>query len=120
MGRCGRAQVLMPEYGDCAISDHAQGAVYAYLLGRGLEVVAVDEYCNAEDADRWEIPIPYDSSGHNNYSVLEATIRHCRSNPDAVKTFDGYPVGEYLADMLEEGVNAAKKHGYRCIAVDWF
>jgi len=117
-----------PEYGTC-ISDWVQDAFYDYLTRHGLEVSSSgDEFVNTEDADHWEIEIPYDGrkkpdkdgNQPHNYDKIRKLIADLRKNPGRVATDDGSPHGEAAADVLEQGLNAALEHKYDYIMIDWY
>jgi len=122
MGRRGSVMVREPEYGACEITDWVQSALYDYLCKKRLEVNSPNEECNTEDANHWEIHIDgsYDKKGRFNpdCAKLEKAIADLRGHPGRIK--DGKtPMGEHIANMLEEGVTAVRKHGYFCLQIDW-
>lgn len=128
MGRRGYVMTRQPEYGTC-ISDWAQTAFYDYLTRHGLEVSSAgDEFVNTEDADHWEIAIPYDGrrkpdkdgNRPHNYDKIRRLIADLREHPDRVAGDDGSPHGEAAADVLEQGLDAALKYKYDYIMVDWW
>ena len=95
MGRRGYVQTRPPEYGSC-ITDWAQDSLYRYLTRKGLEVNTTDgDFCNTEDADHWEIPIPEKGVGRGKkrkyvyeYDKILEIAADLRKNPKAV-TADG-------------------------------
>lgn len=127
MGRRGYVQVRQPEYGDTYVQGDDQHAAYAFLERKGINVIAGDTMCNAEDADHWEVEIPtkhvntYDKNKdivtHEEivqYDKAWKIVRFLREHPRSVSC------SAQLADLLEEGLKAAEKRKYGVIAIDWF
>lgn len=125
MGRRGYVQVRQPKYGSC-ISDWAQASFLRYLEKHGLSVETNDEWANAEDADHWEIQIPYrkgrvGKSPSHDYAKVRAVIADLLVHPGQVKSYDGDGEhGEAAARVLEEGLKAAIREGSDYIVVEWF
>lgn len=113
MGVRGYCQVRHPEYGDCCLTSWAQGCAYDWLTNVAkLEIYTRDQ--EGEFADTWEIELPDDNRMHE-------IISHLRRRPKCLGE-DGedgdWPTA--LANLLEEGWNAAKKKDYGYIIIDWF
>ena len=113
MGIRGCCQVRQPEYGDCCLTSWAQGCAYDWLTNvAGLEIYTRNQ--DGDCADTWEIGIPDDDR-------MRLIISHLRRRPKCLGE-DGedsdWP--ESLADLLEEGWEAAKKNNYGYIIIDWF
>ena len=129
MGRRGYVMIRQPEYGTC-ITDWAQNAFYDYLTRHGLEVSSGNdsEFTNTEDANHWEIEIPYDrrrkpdKDGRllHNYVKIRRLIADLREHPGRIVDYDGSPHGEAAADVLEQGLHAAMRHKYDYIMIDWY
>ena len=114
MGRRAHCQIRQLEYGDCKLTDWAQSSALEYLQECGINVMS-NEDCNLEDADQWEIEI--DSA------KIRKAIKNLRKDPSLVQTEESESprdCGDDLADVLEEGLQAAKKRKYTSIYLDWF
>lgn len=125
MGRRGHAVVEPPKYGDYCITDWAQSQFCNYLAKRGLEVTSGDDFTNTEDADHWDIQIPYrpetkKRKGYTDYAKIRRIIADLRAHPEKIVTDDGDPCGDRAANVLEEGLDAAISQVSCSIAIDWF
>ena len=127
MGRAGHVQTRPPEYGSC-ISDWAQESFYYYLSNAGISVVSADsDVFNIEDSDHWEILIPEACKAGKweyDYDAILKIASRLRESPELVKEGWGdapiAEVGDIAAELLEEGVAAAKKQKCGFIAIDWW
>lgn len=126
MGRRGYAQIREPEYGSC-VTDWAQSGFYDYLTEHGLDVSIGNECCNPEDADHWEIEIPYKKgkpgrSPCHDYGKVRKLIADLREHPDKIRDSDGEGrgYGEDVARVLEECLEAAIKQKSDSLVIDWF
>ncbi|MCF0230944.1 MAG: hypothetical protein HUJ63_01430 [Enterococcus sp.] len=125
MGRGARAQTRQAEHGCGYLSDWGQAAAARFLREEGVEISVADDLCDAENADKWEIQLDarYDEAAGGptiDYGRMEALIGRLRTTPGLVVCEDGVDRGEALADVLEDGVEASKKHGYDWIVIDWW
>jgi len=127
MGRRGYVMTRQPEYGSC-ISDWAQTSLYEFLTRRGLEVTAPGTDCvNVEDADHWEITIPEKPKGRGkkrkwfiDYARILKVAAQLRRRPGYVKDIEGGAHGEHCAEVLKQGVAAARKQKLATITIDWW
>jgi len=128
MGRRGYVMTRQPEYGSC-VSDWAQSSLCEFLTGRGLEVTAsgTSDFVNVEDADHWEIQIPERQKGRGrkrkwfvDYARVLEVAAQLRRRPGYVKDIDGGVHGEQCAELLKQGVAAARKQKIATITIDWW
>lgn len=127
MGRRGYVMTQQPEYGTC-VSDWAQSSLCEFLTSRGLEVTAPGTDCvNVEDADHWEIQIPERQKGRGkkrkwfiDYARVLEIAAQLRRRPGYVKDTDGGVHGEHCAELLRQGVTAAKRQKLSTITIDWW
>lgn len=127
MGRRGYVQTRHPEYGDC-VTDWAQRAFYNYLEKRTRLVVDTDNEFAPEGADHWDIRIPERFVGRGSgrklvveYDYVLEVAKRLREKPGLIRDEDGEgPYGDQCADVLEQGVKAAKRQRIRTITIDWF
>lgn len=126
MGRSGHVQIKPPEYGS-SISDWVQGELCDYLNDNGLYVID-PEGGDAAYSNRWEIAIPEreresrkhgESRYYYDYDLVSRLAQYLREHPDEV-SHDGTPYGEEAADMLDEGLSAARENGSGFIIVEWW
>ena len=121
MGRRGYVQVRSPKYGS-AITDWVQDSLYSYLTDNGLEIKTDDDCC-PEDADHWEIDIPWVPHGAQSVRDLEkirGLVADLRAHPEKVAGDDNDAHGEIAASLLEEGLATAVREGTSVIVIDWF
>lgn len=129
MSRRGHVQTRQAECKGSEISYWAAESASSFLFDRGINVVMhPGEMCNDGDNDQWEIEIPVLRKKEKNkerywkdYAKLMRIAEELRANPGLVTGEDGK--GEYgneLADILEDGIAAAKEHDYGWIVVDWW
>lgn len=117
MGIKAHVQTKHPAYGKSEMSMWHQGAIWEYLVER--EGVNIDSKTGDCFDDHWFI----DAS---DAAKIEGVIRNLRENPDAFLVYvDGEDgtnrhVAESLAELLREGMEAARANGYDTIDVDWF
>lgn len=133
MGRRGHVQVRQAEYGDVCFTDWGQSAAANWLEENGINI-CTQEDCGTEYADHWEIEIPdrrvpkkkkSDIGYAPDYDHIQKVIDRLREHPDALDEYleescRGQEFGESLADLLDEGLKAAKKHKYSWIVIDWY
>lgn len=127
MGRRGYVMTQQPEYGSC-VSDWAQTSFYEFLTRKNLEVSAPGTDCvNVEDADHWEIRIPERQKGRGkkrkwfvDYARVLEIAAQLRRRPGYVKDTDGGVHGEHCAELLRQGVVAARKQKIATITIDWW
>lgn len=132
MGRHGHVQIRHAEYGEVYFTGCGQCAAADWLEEKGINICTKED-CGVQYADSWEIEIPYkkvpkkmSETGYApDYGKIQRVIDMLRKHPDS---FDkslspdcqGEKYSEDLANLLEEGLKAAKKHGYSWIVIDWY
>lgn len=125
MGRAGHVQTRPPEYGS-SISDWAQESFYNCLSDAGISVVSADDdWASVENSNHWEILIPEalkDGKWEYDYDAISKVASKLREVPELVKAGwgDGAAVGDIAAEMLDEGVAAAKQQKCGFIVIDWW
>lgn len=125
MGIRGYVQKTHAVHGfDHCVSGYAQASAAGFLARRGI-TIACGECEDPAVADTWEIEFDqrkrngkWEASPHR----IESAVRYLRKHPDCVVGDDGTEggYGESLADLLEDGLEAAKTHGYNNIIIDWW
>lgn len=124
MGRRGYVQKRQAEHEmSVCLSDWGQSAAASYLEELGLNICTESSMIGSEDADKWEIELPWTGKGkraHVDWRKMEKIVRDLRKKPSLVCGDDGTEYGEDLAALLEEGLKAAKKHNYSWIIVDFW
>lgn len=123
MGRRGYVQKRHAEHEmSVCLSDWGQAAAARYLEELGFNIVTGSPMIDSENADRWEIELPWIGKGkraHVDWRKMERIIRDLRKNPSLVLSEDT-DYGDDLAALLEEGVKAAKKRDYNWIIIDFW
>lgn len=131
MGRRGYVQIRHAECSQSVcLSDYAQATATAYLEKKGINIYTGDSsgMSYPDCSDRWEIEIPMKRVGRGqNVKYLLDTdkmnriIADLKKHPDKVTSeYGDGAYGADLAALLEEGMIAAEKHGYKWIIVDWW
>lgn len=122
MGRRGYVQIRQAKYGS-GITDWVQTSLYNYLVDNGLDVSAGDDNCLVEDADHWDIDIPWRDLGTRpgrDLAKIRELIADLRAHPEKVAGPDNDAQGAVAADLLEEGLAAAVREKSSTIVIDWF
>lgn len=123
MGRAGHVQTCPPEYGG-SISDWAKESFYKCLTNAGISVVSADnDYTSVEDSNHWEIIIPEalkDGKWEYDYDAVSKVASRLREVPELVRGYYSRAVGDIAAEMLDEGVAAAKQRKCGFIVIDWW
>lgn len=104
-------QVKQPEYGNETLSHWVREQVATMLRENGVNLIG-DDY-----DDEWELEVAP--------SLLEfVDILSC--NPKWLEeqyldeSLQGRDYGQDLLDLLNEGIEAAKKNNYSWITINWF
>lgn len=127
MGIRGHVVTRPAEYGSC-VTAWAQESFYNFLTEKaGLEVSTDNDFC-PEGADRWGIEIPRKLVGRGkgrklvaDYEAILRIAKRLREHPNLIKDDDGeYGLGDQCAQLLEEGVQAAKDYEMTAITIDWW
>lgn len=120
MGKRAHVHVHQPVYGAFEFTYHAQSSAAEYLEENGITISTENECANVEDADHWEIMIPWNDGGPD-YGAIRSLIDDLRKHPDKVVGDEGgWNLGEEFAGLLEEGIESAEKNHYDWIFIDWF
>lgn len=124
MGRRGYVQKRQAEHEmSVCLSDWGQSAAASYLEELGLNICTESSMIDSADADKWEIELPWTGEGkraHVDWRKMEKIVRDLRKKPSLVCGKDGTEYGEDLAALLGAGLEAAKKHNYSWIIVDFW
>lgn len=118
MGRNGRARVREPEYGIAAVRGDLQYDICNFLTRKGIEVYT-NEDCNVEDASYWELQLPQKKDMSPDYAKMQKVVDCLRKRPSAILDSGKRPAGNDVANMLQEGLDAARRDNAPEIVVEW-